>query len=215
MTSAIAGEPVRIVKTGARGVGNPLNEYSALLNTVRDAGLLRRTRRFYVITFGVITVAMVGAWFGWALLQGTWYTLLIAAAMGILFTQYAFITHELAHRQVFESGKVNEFLGRIMADLVVGISYSWWMSKHTRHHANPNTVGKDPDIDPDFIIFQKEHATGLTGWAGYFAKRQGWLFFPVLLAEGLNLQTCGRLVNYDMPWNFMRVEQRIGRIDRI
>jgi hypothetical protein len=35
------------------------------------------------------------------------------------------------------------------------------------------------------------------------------------LAEGLNLQTCGRLVNYDMPWNFTRVEQRIGRIDRI
>jgi SNF2-related domain/Helicase conserved C-terminal domain len=35
------------------------------------------------------------------------------------------------------------------------------------------------------------------------------------MSEGLNLQTCGRLINYDMPWNFMRVEQRIGRLDRI
>ncbi|MCZ1002045.1 SNF2-related protein [Streptomyces mirabilis] len=35
------------------------------------------------------------------------------------------------------------------------------------------------------------------------------------MSEGLNLQTSGRLVNYDMPWNLMRVEQRIGRIDRI
>lgn len=35
------------------------------------------------------------------------------------------------------------------------------------------------------------------------------------LSEGLNLQTCGFVVNYDMPWNFMRVEQRIGRLDRI
>lgn len=34
-------------------------------------------------------------------------------------------------------------------------------------------------------------------------------------AEGLNLQNCGVLINYDMPWNPMRVEQRIGRIDRI
>jgi superfamily II DNA or RNA helicase len=34
-------------------------------------------------------------------------------------------------------------------------------------------------------------------------------------SEGLNLQTCGVLVNYDMPWNPMRVEQRIGRVDRI
>ena len=35
------------------------------------------------------------------------------------------------------------------------------------------------------------------------------------MSEGLNLQTSGKLINYDMPWNFMRVEQRIGRIDRI
>lgn len=33
--------------------------------------------------------------------------------------------------------------------------------------------------------------------------------------EGLNLQYCGVLVNYDLPWNPMKVEQRIGRIDRL
>lgn len=35
------------------------------------------------------------------------------------------------------------------------------------------------------------------------------------MSEGLNLQTCDLLYNLDLPWNFMRVEQRIGRIDRI
>ena len=34
-------------------------------------------------------------------------------------------------------------------------------------------------------------------------------------AEGLNFQFCGALIDYDMPWNPMRVEQRIGRIDRL
>jgi len=34
-------------------------------------------------------------------------------------------------------------------------------------------------------------------------------------AEGLNFQFCGALINYDVPWNPMRVEQRIGRIDRL
>lgn len=34
-------------------------------------------------------------------------------------------------------------------------------------------------------------------------------------SEGLNFQTCGVLINYDVPWNPMRVEQRIGRVDRI
>ena len=34
-------------------------------------------------------------------------------------------------------------------------------------------------------------------------------------AEGLNFQFCGALINYDSPWNPMRIEQRIGRIDRL
>ena len=33
--------------------------------------------------------------------------------------------------------------------------------------------------------------------------------------EGLNLQFCHFIVNFDMPWNPMRIEQRIGRVDRI
>ena len=35
------------------------------------------------------------------------------------------------------------------------------------------------------------------------------------LGEGLNLQFCAVVVNYDLPWNPMKVEQRIGRVDRI
>ncbi|MBP7299137.1 MAG: DEAD/DEAH box helicase family protein [Methanoculleus sp.] len=33
--------------------------------------------------------------------------------------------------------------------------------------------------------------------------------------EGLNLQFCHTAINYDLPWNPMRIEQRIGRVDRI
>jgi SNF2 family DNA or RNA helicase len=33
--------------------------------------------------------------------------------------------------------------------------------------------------------------------------------------EGRNLQFCKMLVNYDLPWNPMRIEQRIGRIHRL
>jgi fatty acid desaturase len=155
--------------------------------TIREAGLLRRRRGFYIMTFAVITLAMAGAWVGVVLLQDTWYTLILAGAMGVLFTQYAFLAHEASHRQVFESGKANDLAGRVLADLFVGISYSWWMTKHSRHHANPNTVSKDPDIEPDFIIFQKEHAAEVKGFQVFLTKRQGWLFFPALLLEGLNL----------------------------
>lgn len=36
-----------------------------------------------------------------------------------------------------------------------------------------------------------------------------------VLAEGLNLQQCRNIVNYDLPWNPMRLVQRHGRVDRI
>ena len=51
-----------------------------------------------------------------------------------------------------------------------------------------------------------------------FTDPAGELSFLVctdLASEGLNLQTCDALINYDLPWNPMKVEQRIGRIDRI
>jgi superfamily II DNA or RNA helicase len=40
------------------------------------------------------------------------------------------------------------------------------------------------------------------------------LLFSEIGCEGLDYQFCDCIVNYDLPWNPMRVEQRIGRIDR-
>ncbi|MGI2259415.1 DEAD/DEAH box helicase [Shewanella sp. GXUN23E] len=48
-----------------------------------------------------------------------------------------------------------------------------------------------------------------------FAKDTRVLISTDAGGEGLNLQFCHVIVNYDMPWNPMRVEQRIGRVDRI
>lgn len=36
-----------------------------------------------------------------------------------------------------------------------------------------------------------------------------------VLAEGQNLQDCNYVINYDLPWNPMRIVQRIGRVDRL
>lgn len=47
------------------------------------------------------------------------------------------------------------------------------------------------------------------------ARRVTLLLATDAASEGLNLQTCSHLINYDMPWNPMRAEQRIGRIDRL
>lgn len=48
-----------------------------------------------------------------------------------------------------------------------------------------------------------------------FAKNARILISTDAGGEGLNLQFCHLVVNYDIPWNPMRLEQRIGRVDRI
>ncbi len=48
-----------------------------------------------------------------------------------------------------------------------------------------------------------------------FAKNARILISTDAGGEGLNLQFCHVVINYDIPWNPMRLEQRIGRVDRI
>ena len=191
-SAAVNTPVVTFRKTTPGGTrSNPTTAYSALLNTVRDAGLLQRTRGFYYLVFSLITVALGGVVTGFILLGDSWLQLLMAAALGIILTQYAFLAHEAAHRQIFTSGKLNDVVGRALANLFVGISYSWWMTKHSRHHANPNVVGKDPDIEPDFVMFREEDSAKTRGVYAWILKRQGYLFFPLLMLEGLNLHLHG------------------------
>jgi fatty acid desaturase len=41
----------------------------------------------------------------------------------------------------------------VHANLLVGISFGWWVAKHDRHHSNPNHEDLDPDIDIPALAF--------------------------------------------------------------
>jgi fatty acid desaturase len=157
-----------------------------VMKMVKDGGLLKRARWFYVLVGVAIAVALGGCVTGFVLLRDSWFQLLIAGALGVVFTQVAFLAHEAAHRQILSSGPTNDRLARVLAGSI-GMSYSWWNSKHSRHHANPNTVGKDPDIASDTISFVEEDAAKARGFVRWITRRQGWLFFPLLTLEGVNL----------------------------
>jgi fatty acid desaturase len=163
------------------------SSYSELSRKVRELGLLGRTRRFYFLIFGMLMVALAGAITGFVLLGHSWLQLLIAGALGIIFTQFALLAHEAAHRQIFEGGATNDHAGRILGTVFAGISYQWWMNKHSRHHGNPNKIGKDPDIEGEALAFYEAKAAKRTGLHARMARKQGYLFFPLLLLEGANL----------------------------
>jgi len=48
-----------------------------------------------------------------------------------------------------------------------------------------------------------------------FQKKKDVLISTEAGSQGLNLQFCKNIINYDMPWNPMKVEQRIGRVHRL
>jgi len=178
---------IRTTTRRAPGAPTPISSYSNLLGAIRAAGLLERSRAFYLSVFATLVVALGGAITGFVMLGDSWFQLLIAAALGLIFTQFAFLGHEASHRQVFDSGRANDRAGRVLASGVVGMSYSWWMNKHTRHHANPNMIGKDPDIAIDVISFVEQDAASARGIRALITRHQAALFFPFLLFEGINL----------------------------
>jgi superfamily II DNA/RNA helicase len=88
---------------------------------------------------------------------------------------------------------------------------------------NLNPGGKRPEID---VIYSSDRSKAKV--VGRFAPKANpeYKFQPGevplttlvatdVLAEGLNLQDCDKIVNYDLHWNPVRLIQRFGRIDRI
>ncbi|MFF2487315.1 fatty acid desaturase family protein [Microbacterium sp. NPDC058062] len=179
--------PVRQTYAGTAEFPPMARAYTEVSQVVRETGLLRRAEWFYALVGVGLLLGFGGVITGFILLGDTWYQLLMAGALGILFTQVAFLAHEAAHKQILASGPANDRLARFLAAGIVGISISWWNNKHNRHHANPNRVGKDPDIEIDAISFLETDAASAGRWRALVTRKQGWLFFPLLTLEGLNL----------------------------
>jgi fatty acid desaturase len=151
----------------------------------------RRYGYYWAKLIGAVVV--LAAWVATFLWIGdSWWQLASAGVLGVIMTQTAFLGHDAAHRQIFKSGRWNDWVSLIIANLLVGISYGWWQSKHTRHHARPNQEGADPDIALRAIAMTPamatRHRSRLMRW---LVAHQGWYFFPLLLLEGVSLHTDG------------------------
>jgi fatty acid desaturase len=165
------------------------SDFSGLATLIRDSGLMRRRRLYYVLRFSIVLGLFAAGWVAFFTLGDSWWQLLVAAFMGIMFTQIAFLGHDIGHRQVFGSKRVADIAGLVIGNLAIGLGFGWWVNKHTRHHANPNHVDDDPDIALGVILWTEEQAEQRRGSiARWFGARQAYWFFPVLLFEGLQLK---------------------------
>ena len=164
------------------------SDFAALSRTIRDRGLLARRRRNYALRVTVTMAAFAGAWVAFVRIGDSWTQLLVAAGLGFLFTQIAFLGHDAGHQQIARTRRTNDVLGLITGDLLVGLSFGWWVDEHNRHHSRPNQEGYDPDIGDGVLTFTVAQAAVRRGPISQFITRhQAWLFFPLLSLEGINL----------------------------
>ncbi|MEV1329453.1 acyl-CoA desaturase [Micromonospora costi] len=164
------------------------SDFAELNRRVNALGLLRRRPAYYAVRLTLVGLMVSGGWAAFFLIGSSWWTLVVAAFLAAAFAQLALVAHDLAHRQVFRTKRPSEVAGRLAGNLGIGMSYGWWMDKHTRHHNNPNHDDLDPDVAPEVLIWATKSALGRRGLAAFVTRHQAGLFFPLLTLLSLDLK---------------------------
>jgi fatty acid desaturase len=164
------------------------SDYAHLSRRITDAGLMDRRPGYYVVRFLLVGAAVALTATAFVLLGDSPWQLLVAAAAAVGYGQVALLAHDVAHRQVFRSRGAATVTGRLLGNLGIGMSYGWWMDKHTRHHANPNHEGLDPDVAAGALVWTGEQAVAARGVTRFVNRHQALLFFPLLTLAGIDLR---------------------------
>jgi fatty acid desaturase len=160
------------------------SDFAELNRRINAAGLLQKRPGYYVLRLGLVAAGYVGGWTAFVMVGASWWTSAVAAFLAVVFGQVALVAHDLAHRQVFCTRRPSERAGLVAGNLAIGMSYGYWMVKHTRHHANPNHDDLDPDVGPGVIVWSREAARG----RGLLTAYQAWFFLPLLTLLGISLK---------------------------
>jgi fatty acid desaturase len=180
----MAGGPVASADVSLAPRGS---DYARLSRQVRQAGLMDRRPGRYAWQITITGLLLVAGWAAFVLVGNSWWQIAVAVFLAIVFTQLGFLGHDAGHRQICGSRRVSYVLGIMLGNLGIGLSYGWWVSKHNRHHANPNTEGADPDIMMSVLAFTSGQAGAGRGLFRILFRWQAYLFFPLLLGEAISL----------------------------
>src|SRR3954447_8957713 len=164
------------------------SDFAELNRRITAQQLMRRQPAYYAARLTIVALMVVAGWTAFFLIGSSWWTLAVAALLAGTFAQLALVAHDLAHRQVFRTKRPSEIAGMVAGNLGIGMSYGWWMDKHTRHHNNPNHDDLDPDVAPELLIWATESALGRRGLAAFVTRHQAGLFFPLLTLLGIDLK---------------------------
>jgi fatty acid desaturase len=148
---------------------------------------MHRRPVYYAVAITTTVLLLASGWAVLVVAGPSWWQLLTAAFLGVMFTQLGFLGHDVGHKQVFRSRRATYAFGVLAGNAGIGLSYGWWMDKHNRHHAHPNDLERDPDVRAGALVFDRSQRRGRRGLGSILTSAQAYLFFPMLLLEGLHL----------------------------
>jgi len=181
--------------------------YATLKKMIIERGLLEKQPGFLAYKIISSAVMLAISIFILFITDNLWIQLLNAAYLAFVFGQMGFIAHDTGHRQGFRTTKQNDFFGILHANLLIGMSYGWWLEKHNQHHAHPNREDLDPDIAIPVIAFTEKAALEKRGIPRFMVKYQKFFFFPILLFEAYSLHFGSfRYLIQKPEWKYHRVE---------
>ncbi len=163
-----------------------MSQFTELRKIINQKGLLNKQPAYYtykiLLNLGFLATGLILL----MVIDNIWLQSVNAVFMGFVFTQIGFMGHDSGHRQIFHGARKNDMIGLIVGNLLIGISYGWWYDYHNAHHGNPNQPDLDPDIKIAPLAFYEEQARGKRGLTRFIVKYQGYLYFPLILFEGLS-----------------------------
>jgi fatty acid desaturase len=164
--------------------------------------LLQPRSRPFVLNL-IVTGALLAAGIAFLVaFHGILGILVSAVFLGIVSVQLAFIVHDAGHRQGFQRRWQNALVGIFCGDVLSGGSYTWWVKKHNEHHAHPNHLDMDPDIDLPFFAFTPEQAREKRGVFRFVAKYQVFFSVPLLtlVSYGQRIASIQSIRHERSPW---------------
>jgi fatty acid desaturase len=167
------------------------SDYALLKRRVRAAGLLEKQPWYYALCISA-NLGMLGICLLLLLVvRNPWLLALDAIALGLVTAQLGFQLHDAGHKQMFERNSLNDLVGYLTGNGLLGVSYGWWVDKHNRHHASPNDVDDDPDINNLAIAYTRAQALERRGPLRWLAAYQAFAFFPMLCLLAVSMHISG------------------------
>ncbi len=165
--------------------GDIERDFEALRARLHDEGLFAGRKAWFLMR-ALFIVALIGASFA-SLAASPMLWPVGAVLVALAWQQSGWLAHDVVHHAVFPERSVGDRWSVAAGGLLLGFSADWWRHKHNQHHALPNVIGVDTDIDTmPLLAFTERDLDHASPFARFMVRIQVVTALPIISLARLN-----------------------------